>query len=1600
MIKHEPESTGPADLDPESASIAARIQHLFDSFVADAPAPDLRVPLPVPTGPDGGVRMPWLGADRPAERSYTFTDPTSSAPMWRALVYEVANGWAQARRGASAGLCFLNYSKPKPRFIYWPKAANLLLASLRVSYGYITDLVTVLARFGVKLDLKGAYRHILITDEDVPFLGAVVDGLWICFNRLPFGLGPAPAIFVLTLAVTLRRARAESPGLLAAISAFVDDVGSSATTTRDLLLAVERLVQALIHDGWWLSIAKAFLRPVSNLYFTGMVALFGRGEVGLHPSKTSKLLDLLRTVRLPTAEVISAAWNDRQRSYFPTVAASAVINTAQGARVAVVSLPWATLPHPRSAVSRAVPDVRIIHTTTNPPLHLRSHNDIVASVADDNHAANLVVAGAIRDANAAGTPSIIFADPSHVSSIWSILDPHTSRVLFITDDPDGPHSLLTATTGPRNPWSAEDIIPPHLRDDNYRPLPDLDSIPPPDLRYDLPSLAIDKESFVALRSALGIVSWFQTTLGYLGFWRRAVDTVIRTSTWTPEAVDSVVFLATVTPLLHRWTRPVRPRPPTLTVVVDSGSAGWGAILDDPSSGRRWYLAGILPVDVLGAASGVREAAGARAPIRRAFALGIKFLSVHVILDATATIGAASGGMRSLAFAPVLMSFAAYEIQGITMHFSHEGRECGEHPQVDALSAAAAPPAWTLLPEILNALTDIIGPLDVHLDADDASSIAPSYTTPTPPSAERAAVLAAIPTASTAGGWIGTTEAFEPDPRTTVVCFPRWSRLPLIMERWSSLRFSLLLIAPTTPDEWWGPSVELAAGMASSVWLLPPQASQPPVDRRPAGFRADPRRLSAYWLPSPHWRLRPPPSPPGPRAELIRYGSRLGTPAQLSYVLGGHCPKDRPPKTDPSTTSTPNTDPITAWCTEHHLLPTPPRPAGVTPTAPRPSAPPPQVPPHLPPPAPPTTTAPPPAPTPAAPPLPTPPLPPTHRLLPSASAPATTPATDTSCSVDLVFRSICPPPTAATAAPQPTPPSLPQPPSAFATTPADPDAIWPLLGAAPPQAGGAGEPQPQGTHRRRRDITSFHTAHPLPVTDAASTAHPLFSHATNPSPTLVPATVVTTIGRWIDLVIGFREGTSAGIVHPSVPAALHAPIASAATAVRLKATRGSHRNLAAPRKVRQTAVAYKVLGAPATLPAIEALVLTYVWRRLMAPLTGWRPMRLPSSARSDASAVSAASERAGVPLPPHCGIRVGAYLSARCGAQREHSTAYPVHIRDIYLAEPSDPASEEWETWAASLTLSAFTLRPGILFLLTAAMFVTWRGGKILVWRFISKRAGGDVLDPSLTCNVIHVSAARFPDILRIFANLPSTGRLFPRLTTTKLNTFVRKVAGRERVPASFTVRSHGERVSAAIDHKVLGVNEDDTNVSFWWKRQKRSTAFYYSGTNCETLMRVCEARFNVTVRHFGPGFFDAVVNGPVPDWKAPFQAPAEGLPPIASIVQELDAAYAAELPDPSAGPQADNIPTRVTPPVHSGNVDATTLPNAPPEGSPDGSDSTDSDFEGSCARCQAAIPVGTQALLCNRKGCQWGLCVSCEPDLTRTVWCPAHTRAPRASTRR
>jgi len=199
-------------LDETTSRALARCQEILDSQCLNPP-PDLGLPyLPWDTGPTGGLRLGFTSRVRPAERATTHTfqlEPDKTAALWKTIVEEVATGWATvSRHVTSAGRVFLG---PKNRFIFWPKELNRILSHVMISYGRVFDLLSVVASFGVKLDIKSAYRALRLDPDDVPYHGAIIDSINICFERLSFGMAQSPAMFTLALGVTIDRFRASLP---------------------------------------------------------------------------------------------------------------------------------------------------------------------------------------------------------------------------------------------------------------------------------------------------------------------------------------------------------------------------------------------------------------------------------------------------------------------------------------------------------------------------------------------------------------------------------------------------------------------------------------------------------------------------------------------------------------------------------------------------------------------------------------------------------------------------------------------------------------------------------------------------------------------------------------------------------------------------------------------------------------------------------------------------------------------------------------------------------------------------------------------------------------------------------------------------------------------------------------------------------------------------------------------------------------------------------------------------------------------------------------------------------------------------------------------
>ena len=310
-VRRVEEGSTPVDeIDADTESAISRIQTLLDAMVGQ-PMPDVSIPyIPWPHDQQRRLHLQWATDDRPAERSYTSTADMPfdrAATLWRHVVKEIASQFASCDApGKSAGRIFLG---PKDRMIYWPRLLNQMLLHIPSNVGKIFDLFTIAASAGVKIDVKSAYRALELAPADAAYHAAIVDGLWVTFNRLSFGMAQSPAAFVTCFAVTVERLRRSLPATEAALAQYVDDSGMSGTTPLKSVLAAEQLIRALLRDGWWISIAKTFAMPASQMIYTGFIADFASRprSIRIAPQKAAKVLAWMEKIKRPTDEAIAAS---------------------------------------------------------------------------------------------------------------------------------------------------------------------------------------------------------------------------------------------------------------------------------------------------------------------------------------------------------------------------------------------------------------------------------------------------------------------------------------------------------------------------------------------------------------------------------------------------------------------------------------------------------------------------------------------------------------------------------------------------------------------------------------------------------------------------------------------------------------------------------------------------------------------------------------------------------------------------------------------------------------------------------------------------------------------------------------------------------------------------------------------------------------------------------------------------------------------------------------------------------------------------------------------------------------------------------------------
>ena len=820
LLRVEEGSTPFPSMSEAQKSAMQRVADKITTACAMLPQPELNLShSPYPCAPDGGLYLPFPKDQQPPIEE-TFSSSTSPI-FWRQIVSEMVSGWGDFQKGLSAGLVFLG---PKDRLCYWPKLLNTFMLQLSVAYGNIADLFLVAAVAGVKIDLKSAFRSLRIHIDHAKFLGAVVNGLWIVFTRAPFGAAHCPAWFVNHLAITLARYQSALRDTIAALAAFVDDLGNSAVTIDLLIQSTDRLITALLSDGWWLSLSKAFLYPAIRMLYTGMIAEFDTGSIAITSGKAAKLSELLSVIRIPDSESLASS----RELTNPLVSRAALRNIASSP--GIYFLP--------------VQDSAVFHEACTPCMWISWLAEDASGPEWRHRSLRITSSESMAQAistNKTTNCYLVRSTAETMSSALQELPMHAlrSKSLIIFLDEVRHHV-------PQTDWFDErDVLPPHVAINHRRPLPPRSSSRPA-VRTPHHDLNLNPNEWSSLGRALGLLSWFTTCVPWLSHIRQPLDRLHTEAKWSRLAADTISFLVGLAPLLPHLRHQIRrPDDVWLTVIVDAAQLAWGSILSNPSTNESWAFAGRLPSRFATTSSTARETAGAVDATRAAFNTLIPFSATHYVTDSSALQGSATSSSSSEEVALCLRSMASWQAQGVKSKWTHERRSEGSHPLVDALSGALSPvPRWNLLPHVLSYLWDEFGGINVNWCADQSTSMCQRYVSNGIPSSERSSLLAAVPI-NRHLGWQGSIESYAPLKNDRAFAFPLWSELQLLWEAWSSRPFSLLLVAPSEPSGWWAPALSQFAQAASRTIQLRPRASMPPIELR--STNRDPRPLTAYFL---------------------------------------------------------------------------------------------------------------------------------------------------------------------------------------------------------------------------------------------------------------------------------------------------------------------------------------------------------------------------------------------------------------------------------------------------------------------------------------------------------------------------------------------------------------------------------------------------------------------------------------------------------------------------------------------------------------------------------------------------------------------------------
>lgn len=1598
----EPQSEPLSDdlLPAQARTTIAEVQRLLDErVVLDSRQPTLQVRTDDVPRDSTGILLPLPPTPIQCEESYTSSPSVDAAiKIWRELVPELASGWTRHPDVVplSLGRFFLG---PADRLIYWPKLVNRALARIPISYDNIADLVAVMAMLGFKLDLKAAFRSLVIADAHARYYGACLDGIYLQCHRAPFGSTCSPAHFVLHLRKTLNRLRLETPRADQVLSAFVDDIGGgsgaggprpdheppnpSCDTCRhvigqaavDLTALGKRLVQALLADGWWIALAKTFFRPALRLYYTGAIADFLRGTISIDPGKAAKLRFLLSRLTLPTAELFASLPQPPDPTSPPQIRTACAAERSNIVPVGAVPLnpdhwprpPWRILcvsaatvvpdrwsTVPRVDVHPAVPTMSAVDAIMpDPSTSAALDRDFLLIIAPSIETTyDLIASGTSRPP----TIRIIIAHPDDYSHRHG--DATWFNAAFAL-----PAGLAVRTLPGRHqpPPPLPATVP-----DRALGTIDMTDVRPPATRSH-GTLDIGDDDFASLRTIAGLLSWCSAVVKVLGAWRPAIERVWRDGTWNRPAVDAIAFLWNVAPWLPHWPRDLRRHPVRpLLVAVDAARCTWAARLT--VDGTTLWVAGSLPLHAAAASTTAREAWGAACATQAAIRRRWLFDAVQVASDCSALVARGErGGVPTIESGPPMRMLASLDYQGVPVTWTWRSRYDADAPLVDAVSSSARSLVWPLRRHIASYIYDGLAD-GFHVDGPSVEGKAWTgrYYTLGPAEEQRRGLfmVAAREASARDDGWLGELASHTGHPDRVLFSHPAWSELSQVASLVEA-GIPAVVVAPAEPGgEWWQPHLLRIARAARQRRLLPSRATVPPHTPGPhdPGYsdpgphpmtgNRDARRLALYVC---NVDFNPTATPPkgGRPVWWTPYrltadgdveenpGPGIGITGDIYDELVGRRPATE--RVSRKRLRNPTADALSRPLPHSDPFPAAPRacPASMQPAN--------------------TTGI-------------------TGDILPSPpsktravfSGPSARPGSQRdrlALPVDARHRQ----PSAASTGARPSTSAVPTTALRASNPPLRAARHQPSLPTAPDSAH-LPDPNPTPVTTGRPPQQLARPPRPASVArrPAAQAAMPSAATAA------VGRGTATTLGSWCRdmLRIAADLPTEAAPAAPPgvAPANAHA-YSSAQREQAARANKGSDKPATLPRMLLQFAEHRNVTDHPWSPAAAEGLVLDFSQTRLSKkPILGWDPVEEAATVRSDASRIAAASRRAGYQVPAYVGKAVDDWTASRgAKVKRDHSAAYPVRLRTLLDAEPPR-TSPRWEVWAALVMTSLFCLRPGIAPHLYRGMFVAYDRGFILIWRHVQKRTAGDedaVTEDEIS-KVNGISAARHPCLARILESANRDGRLFPTVTADRMNAFVREVV--PGAPEGFDVRAHGLRTGADADADTLQMPDDLTRALFWWKRQKTDMRAYYSAINVLQMFRFSERRAEVLISPLHPGAMGAAVRKKgLTDWSTPV---ADSLPEPPAI-DELAKAVKAVSPSFILSRRIRTTARTERARRALGCDPAPVLPSgkAPV-------------MEGHCSKCFNNISARDRAAAC--VCCDELACLGCHPDLKEDFRCLAH----------